>query len=57
MGTGYVDEGWAREHHALWYEDIKAGKIPASAAPARRRRAQPRTPRHRNPTRKHMRTS
>jgi formate dehydrogenase subunit gamma len=29
MRTGYVDEGWAREHHALWYDDIKAGKIPA----------------------------
>lgn len=29
MRTGYVDEGWAREHHELWYNDIKAGKIPA----------------------------
>jgi formate dehydrogenase subunit gamma len=29
MKTGYVDEGWAREHHALWLEDIEAGKIPA----------------------------
>ena len=29
MRTGYVDEEWAREHHAYWYEDIKAGKIPA----------------------------
>jgi formate dehydrogenase subunit gamma len=28
MTTGYVDEGWAREHHPYWYEDIKAGKIP-----------------------------
>ena len=27
--TGYVDEDWAKEHHELWYEDIKAGKIPA----------------------------
>jgi formate dehydrogenase subunit gamma len=26
---GYVDETWAREHHALWYDDIAAGKIPA----------------------------
>jgi formate dehydrogenase subunit gamma len=37
MKTGYVDETWAREHHALWYEDIRAGRIPAersSAAPA-----------------------
>ena len=37
MKTGYVDEGWAREHHALWHADIEAGKIPAqrSAPPPR----------------------
>lgn len=29
MRTGYVDEAWAKEHHALWYEDIKAGRLPA----------------------------
>jgi len=29
MRTGYVDETWAKDHHAYWYEDIKAGKIPA----------------------------
>jgi formate dehydrogenase subunit gamma len=29
MRTGYVDETWAREHHEEWYDDIKAGKIPA----------------------------
>jgi formate dehydrogenase subunit gamma len=29
MREGYVDEAWAREHHAYWYEDIQAGKIPA----------------------------
>jgi formate dehydrogenase subunit gamma len=29
MRRGYVDEAWAREHHAYWYEDIKAGRIPA----------------------------
>ena len=29
MKTGYVDETWAREHHELWYDDIKAGRIPA----------------------------
>jgi len=29
MKTGYVDEGWAKEHHELWHDDIKAGKIPA----------------------------
>jgi formate dehydrogenase subunit gamma len=40
MREGYVDETWAKEHHELWYDDIKAGKIPtqrsvpAAAAPA-----------------------
>lgn len=29
MRDGYVDEAWAKEHHAYWYEDIRAGKIPA----------------------------
>jgi formate dehydrogenase subunit gamma len=29
MKTGYVSDEWAKEHHDLWYEDIKAGKIPA----------------------------
>ncbi|MEP7058128.1 MAG: formate dehydrogenase subunit gamma [Caldimonas sp.] len=35
MKTGYVDEGWAREHHRYWYEDIRDGKIPVErSAPA-----------------------
>ena len=29
MKTGFVDEAWAKEHHELWYDDVKAGKIPA----------------------------
>jgi formate dehydrogenase subunit gamma len=29
MRTGYVDETWAKEHHELWMNDIKSGKIPA----------------------------
>ena len=29
MKTGYVDETWAKEHHELWYDDVKSGKIPA----------------------------
>lgn len=29
MRTGYVDETWAREHHELWYDDVKSGKVPA----------------------------
>jgi formate dehydrogenase subunit gamma len=34
MKTGYVDETWAKEHHELWYDDIKAGKIPAQRTPS-----------------------
>ena len=33
MKTGHVDEGWAKEHHALWYEDIRAGRVPAQRTP------------------------
>jgi formate dehydrogenase subunit gamma len=33
MKTGMVDEGWAKEHHELWFEDIRAGKIPAQRTP------------------------
>lgn len=33
MRSGYVDEAWAREHHALWAEDIQAGRIPAQRSP------------------------
>ena len=29
MRTGYVDASWAEEHHALWHEDVRSGKIPA----------------------------
>jgi formate dehydrogenase subunit gamma len=34
MRDGYVDEQWAREHHAYWHEDIAAGKIPAQRTDA-----------------------
>lgn len=34
MKTGYVTEGWAKEHHELWYNDVKAGKIPAQRGSA-----------------------
>ena len=35
MRTGYVDEAWGRDHHGLWAEDIRAGKIAAHrSAPA-----------------------
>ncbi|GAB4399944.1 MAG: formate dehydrogenase subunit gamma [Rhodoferax sp.] len=33
MKTGYVDETWAEQHHKLWYDDIKAGRIPAHRTP------------------------
>ena len=33
MRTGYVDEAWAKEHHELWFDDVKAGKIPAKRSP------------------------
>jgi formate dehydrogenase subunit gamma len=29
MRTGYVDEGWAKEHHELWHDDIRAGRVAA----------------------------
>ena len=36
MRTGYVDAGWAEEHHPLWHDDIVTGKVPAQrSAPAR----------------------
>ena len=34
MRYGYVDETYAKEHHVYWYDDIKAGKIPAQRSPA-----------------------
>jgi formate dehydrogenase subunit gamma len=30
MRTGLVDESWAKEHHELWYNDLKSGKVSAS---------------------------
>jgi formate dehydrogenase subunit gamma len=29
MKTGWVDEEWAREHHRLWYDDVKTGRLAA----------------------------
>ena len=38
MRSGQVDEAWAKEHHELWYDDMKsgarAGKISGAAQPA-----------------------
>jgi formate dehydrogenase subunit gamma len=44
MKTGQVDEGWAREHHALWHDDIRSGKIPAQRTPSADRPAQAAAP-------------
>lgn len=44
MKTGYVNEGWAREHHELWHDDIRAGKIPAQRSAAALPPAAPATP-------------
>jgi formate dehydrogenase subunit gamma len=32
MRNGYVDEAWAKEHHQLWYEDVKAGRVKVGTA-------------------------
>ena len=36
MGTGEVDENWAKEHHSLWLEEekAKAAKTPPGAVAA-----------------------
>lgn len=34
MKEGYVDETWAKEHHALWLEEVKSGKRDAKAVGA-----------------------
>jgi formate dehydrogenase subunit gamma len=33
MRTGYVDESWAKEHHQIWYEDIKSGRREPAVGP------------------------
>ena len=33
MGTGEVDETWAKQHHSLWLEEVKK-KEAAKPAPA-----------------------
>jgi formate dehydrogenase subunit gamma len=36
MGSGEVDENWAKEHHSLWLakEKQRAGATPPNAVPA-----------------------
>lgn len=36
MTTGYVDETWAKEHHNLWYEDVKDQAISEEEVAARK---------------------
>jgi formate dehydrogenase subunit gamma len=35
MKSGYVDEGWARQHHSVWLEEVQRGEAaqPATAPP------------------------
>jgi formate dehydrogenase subunit gamma len=35
MYTGTGDEAWAKDHHELWYEEVKAGKRPEHYAASR----------------------
>ena len=41
MRDGQVDETWAKEHHELWYNDVKAGKIPAQRSQSNEPAAKP----------------
>jgi formate dehydrogenase subunit gamma len=36
MRTGYTDETWAREHHSIWYDEVKSAPrgAPGGAVPA-----------------------
>ena len=36
MRTGYTDETWAKEHHSIWYDEVKSGETgaPGGAVPA-----------------------
>ncbi|HUJ88205.1 MAG TPA: formate dehydrogenase subunit gamma [Burkholderiales bacterium] len=40
MRTGYVDEEWAKQHHELWYNDVKSGKVQAQSSGAAARTPQ-----------------
>tara|TARA_B100000700_G_scaffold97975_1_gene110296 strand:+ start:102084 stop:103136 length:1053 start_codon:yes stop_codon:yes gene_type:complete len=33
MTTGYVDETWAKEHHNLWYEEVKDQAVTPGSSP------------------------
>ena len=36
MTTGYVDETWAKDHHNLWYEEVKDQAVPEEQLAASR---------------------
>jgi formate dehydrogenase subunit gamma len=36
MRYGTVDEEWARQHHELWYDEVKDGGGPAEPPPGSR---------------------
>mgnify|MGYP006390289367 CR=1 FL=1 len=41
MVTGEVDEGWARQHHGVWLDEVQQGhKRPVQDAPGRSAAAQ-----------------
>ena len=35
MKTGVVDEAWAKEHHEIWYDQVKADKTPTARSRGR----------------------
>ncbi|MCL4747637.1 MAG: formate dehydrogenase subunit gamma [Burkholderiaceae bacterium] len=35
MRDGHVDETWAKEHHPLWYDDVKSGRARGATSPDR----------------------
>jgi len=35
MASGYVDETWAKEHHNLWYEEVKESAVPEEQVASR----------------------
>lgn len=34
MKNGYVDETWAEQHHKLWFDDVKSGKLSKQRSPS-----------------------
>jgi formate dehydrogenase subunit gamma len=40
MRTGYSDEEWIKEHHELYYNDVKAGRVKIGGEPASAARPQ-----------------